>query len=237
MKLTEEKKEKILNTINSIREQSKQLEQTLDNVYTKPYDIDYEREFVNVCNDIQRSVKEAVAETGYYKNLETGYRAHYAPEELEGDASDLTELVSGEIARIENEIEDIKLSSPRPSYNITTKEEWLITVERAKTYFREVYEDAKAFNNEETDSTWKMNIAETVVIIDEHITNAAAGFMMGPVGIYKNTAIEALTHSFDSLEQMRRDILVKAKLRDMILYMTYERAGQYFWRGAFVNKE
>jgi len=237
MKLTKEKKEKILNTINRIREQSKQLEQTLNNVYTKPYDIDHEKEFVNVCNDIQRSVKEAVAETGYYKTLETGHRSYYAPEELEGDASDLTELVSGEIAQIEKEKEDFKRLSPRLPYCITTKEEWLATVEQAKTYFQQVYEDAKASNDAETDLTWKMSIAKTTVIFDESIVNAAAGFMIGPVGIYKNTAIEALPRVFDSLENMRKNILVESKLKDMILYMIFERSGRYFCRSAFVNKE
>ena len=58
------KKEKINSIIDRVKTQSDQLKQTLDKIYQEP-DIRHEKEFVNICNTIQKTVKEAVTETGY----------------------------------------------------------------------------------------------------------------------------------------------------------------------------
>ena len=62
--------------------------------------------------------------------------------------------------------------------------------------------------------------------------------MTGPIGLFRNKCVEAMTQKYPSLEEMKIFLFnVQCKTKDMVLYMTYEQNGTYYWRGAFVNKE
>lgn len=99
----------------------------------------------------------------------------------------------------------------------TTKEEWLKTIDSQKDFY----------NND-----------GRTLIMDEEIINAAKGFFLGPVGVFRNRTVAAEIQRFDNLFEMRIFLInVQCKTKDMVLYVTYEDKGVYYWRGVFVDKE
>jgi hypothetical protein len=98
-----------------------------------------------------------------------------------------------------------------------TKEEWLKAIDSQKDFYNN---DGKT------------------ILMDEEIINAAKGFFLGPVGVFNNKVIAAETQKFDNLFEMRIFLInVQCKTKDMVLYVTYEDKGVYYWRGVFVDKE
>lgn len=98
-----------------------------------------------------------------------------------------------------------------------TKEEWLKAIDGQKHFY---------------------NKDGRTILMDEEIINAAKGFFLGPVGVFNNKVIAAETQKFDNLYEMRIFLInVQCKTKDMVLYVTYEDKGVYYWRGAFVDKE
>jgi hypothetical protein len=255
MKILKDKKEKINSIIDRIKSQGDQLKQTLDRVYTEAHALEDEKEFVAICNSIQRSVKEAVAETGYYKDLATGYRAQYAPEELEGDVSEFADAVKAQFHDIEYpKVNRVYRIDP---YAQNMFDVALETVENptcaiTRTHPHENQEYTKEFWEETTrlyrdiDPTWKF-------IFDEDVIAAAKNFMVGPVTLWRSKPIVAETQRFPSFEALKESILKQAQDKDMVLYMTYETTHKtlgpapdyevvnetpmFIWRGAFLDKE
>jgi len=234
------KKEKINSIIDRIKNQSDQLKQTLDKIYQEP-DINNEKEFVSICNIIQKTVKEAVSETGYYKDLATGYRAQYAPEELEGDITPLSELVKVELTRIEEEVKEGNSSIPIDVPDVT-KEEWVEAQRGYQERYDKTHEDWVKYNEERNENghrkSFYMESHKTTVIQDEEIIAAAKGFMTGPVGLFRNKCVAAETQKYPNIHEMRIFLInVQSKTKDMVLYTTFEQNGTYYWRGTFVDKQ
>lgn len=229
------KKQEILNALGKIEEQSKQLSVILENLY-KNRSLDAEKEFINSCNYLQMLAKQAIALTGYYKNLSGVSRAHYAPEELEGDVQDVAELVDFELTTINKQIEEGNNANPI-SVDDITKNEWLEAMEKFKDRYKREYTEGKKTYEEGPKAEWMTKPTETNIILNDDIINAAKGFMVGPVGLFRNKAVEAETQKFDSLAEMQIFLLnVQCKTKDMVMYMTFEQNGKYFWRGKFVNR-
>jgi len=230
------KKEQILDVINKIDNQNKQLAEALEKVYTQPQNVEHEKEFISSCNYLQMLARQALGLTGYYKSLSGTPRPAYAPEELEGDESDISNLVSIEMTKIEKEVEEGNATNPICANDIT-KEEWFKAMDNHKIQIQKVYDEHKeVFDADKDKSFWPYPV-ETTILFDDEIINAAKGFMIGPVGLFKNKAVEAETQTFDSLHEMKIFLLnVQCKTRDMVLYMTFEQCGRYLWRGAFVHR-
>lgn len=229
------KKQQILKVLDKVEEQIKKLKHVLEDVYTFR-SLKAEKEFVNSCNYLQMLTKQALSETGYYKSLCGVPRRAYAPEELEGDEYDLSNLISIEMNRLEKQIEEGNKACPINELD-TTKEQWLESIEIAKTRYKEIYNETKEFYEEEDKSEWNTKPVETNIIMEDDIINMAKGFMAGPVGLFRNKAVEAITQKFDNLAEMQIFLYVQSKTKDMVLYMTYEQCGNYFFRGAFVDKQ
>jgi len=159
----------------------------------------------------------------------------YTPDELEMNISDISNFINAEINKLEEQIKEGKeykpIQEPDP-----TKEEWLQSVERAKTYYSKIYNEAKEFFDNNEDKSWCVEPVETHIILDEKIINMAKGYMIGPVGLFRSNLIEAIVQSFDNLSEMQLFLEVQSKTKDMVLYMIYEQAGKHFFRGNFVYK-
>jgi hypothetical protein len=236
------KKQEILKTLSKIEEQSKSLYSALEKVYENG-SIEDEKNFVNFCYSLQKLTKHAVDQTGYFKSLCGTGRNLYAPEELEGDASPLSDLVSVEMEKIKNEIDDGNSARPIKVPDVT-KEQWLEFIEDCRILYKEEHEKwMKLYNEKKQDGNSKewmvySEAEETKVVLDEEIIAAAKGFMTGPVGLFHNKMVEAETQRFDNIHEMKIFIInLQSKTKDMVLYQTYERNGKYFWRGAFVDKQ
>lgn len=258
MSTKEEKKIRILNALSRIEEQNKSLKQTLDKIYQEP-DIKHELEFVSMCNKIQKTAREAIAETGYYKNLESFKRDLYAPHELEGDATEFIDV-------IKSNIHDIEYPKVNRVYKINPQAENLFDVT-----IEPVAEPTRAISNDIEDQIYPREVWQecmdkfvndvpfggvnlrngTKIIFDEDIIAAAYTFMLGPVTALRKKAIVAETLRFPSFEELKEHILNEAKDKDMLLYMvcedTHKTYGEdltvinerpvFIWRGAFLDKE
>jgi hypothetical protein len=238
MKTNQDKKNQILKTIDKMEAQSKHLKQYLNIVYSDSHNIDHEREFVKICNDIQITIKEAVAHTGYYKDLQDARRNVYAPEELEGDVSSLSDLVNVEMTKIQEEIAEGNEAKPINEPNIT-KRQWMESQEKHKARYEKDYNDwAEFFADEKNqDNQFVTMPKQTNIIRDDKIINAAKGFMLSPVGLFRNSLVSAETQQFDTLSEMQIFLInVQSRTKDMVLYMTFEQGGKYYFRGTFVDK-
>lgn len=101
-------------------------------------------------------------------------------------------------------------------FNVT-KEMWLESLEHAKNIF------SKDENNKKT------------IFVDEDIVNAARDFMSTPVSLFEGKAVEACNVYRDSLEELKSWVNEESKRSKMVIYMTYEMNGKYYWRGALVQ--
>ncbi len=149
------------------------------------------------------------------------------PKDSESDISLISELVGTEMAQINNDMSDSNTVYPINVPDVT-KEEWLQYIEGRKVFYKEHCE------------YWGKSYTETLetnIVLDEEIIAAAKGFMVGPVGLFRNKAVAAETQRFDNIHEMKIFIInLQCKTKDMVLYETYERNGVYYWRGAFVKK-
>jgi hypothetical protein len=228
------KKEQILNIIDKIESETIVLKETIKKIYTtRSYEV--EKDFINSCNYLQMLSRQALKETGYYSNLSGVHRSKHAPEELEGDDYDLCKLVSVEMNRLEEQIKEGNTVNPIQEPDIT-KEQWLKAMDDAKATYKRMYENSKDFYEQAEDKSWHINPVETNIIMEDDIINAAKGFMVGPVGLFRNKIVEACVQKFDNLAEMHIFLFVQCKTKDMVLYMTYEQGGKYFFRGSFVDQ-
>lgn len=123
-----------------------------------------------------------------------------------------------------------------------TKEQWVDRQKDFKESFNQEYLHASLYFNKhitekgDLKNQWIKNPLKTTLVTDDEIISMAQGFMVGPCGLYKGKAIMAVTQRFDSLAEMKIFLKVQCKTQDMILYMTFERNGSYYWRGAFLDK-
>lgn len=251
----QDKKERILNALNRIEEQNKSLKQTLDKIYQES-DIKHELEFVSMCNKIQKTAREAIAETGYYKNLESFKRDLYAPHELEGDVSEFASSVTAVLDDIKDPkvARDYKLNLATPN-KFSVEEEPITEAEREdfKRKFSREIGDVNYSKEEWREIVITYNDISNRLIFDEDIIAAAKNFMVGPVTAWNNKAVVAHTLRFPSFEALKQSVLDQAREKDMILYLTYEtthktlgpapdyevvsEAPAFIWRGAFLDKE
>lgn len=123
-----------------------------------------------------------------------------------------------------------------------TRERWLEVVDQRPVWHRE-----------------DPGFVDQTLILDEDIISAAKNFMLGPCGAWRNKALMAETRTFDSLEELKENILKESQEKDMVLYKVYSyekveidwiigppktleeiknrpKTIQYAWRGAFVDK-
>ena len=141
---------------------------------------------------------------------------------LESDLTeeDEEEMVFKVFETTKTELSGIEQSFVQPKPILipdATKEEWLKAIDSQKDFY---------------------NKNGRTILMDEEIINAAKGFFLGPVGVFNNKVITAETQKFDNLYEMRIFLInVQCKTKDMILYVTYEDKGVYYWRGVFVDKE
>jgi hypothetical protein len=98
----------------------------------------------------------------------------------------------------------------------TTKEMWLESLEHAKNIF----------SKDENPKT---------IFFDEDIVNASSGFMAGPLSLFEGKAIAATIYSYASLEELKSWVREESSKSKMIVYMTFEMGGKYFWRGAIIK--
>jgi hypothetical protein len=228
------KKTQFVNILDEIYDHSKYLYRSLDNVYENQT-LETEQEFIKSCNHLQNLAKKALDATGYYKSLCGVKREIHAPEELQGDVEPFKNYVNCVMSSIEEELKEGKKVKPIEAPDLT-KEEWLKTIDEHKILYKKIYDESKEYFNKTEDKTWVITPVETKIILDDDIINLASGFMPGPIGLFRNKMVDAITQVFDNINEMKIFLLVQCKTRDMVLYMTYEKAGQFYWRGAFVYK-
>ena len=232
MKTLINKKEEIYKTIQKIKAQTAHLEQALDSLYTQGHTIDREKVLVSTCHDIQAAAKTVIAQTGYYKALATEYRAQYAPEELEGDSSDLKELVKVSLDDIEypkvNRVYKVNskanggfdiIEEPveEPTKAICTE---LEDQNFTRDEWQEVIKNSRSLCG--AGALFERSNEEHGVFFDEDIIAAAKGFMIGPVSIQRKKSIVAETYKFPTLAELKIFTLnVMCKTKDMILYTTF----------------
>jgi len=74
------------------------------------------------------------------------------------------------------------------------------------------------------------------IFIDDDIINNVKGFMCGPVGVFNNKLVEAATKIFISLQALKDWVQEESLKNDMVIYMTFEENGKYYWRGDIILK-
>ena len=138
-----------------------------------------------------------------------------------------------------------------PVYPNATKEEWLVAIENAKKHFQEEYDNTKQYNDPESKDNETFAKAFGLphnhffppvvlkeVFVDEDVLAQTKGFLLGPVGMFNNKAVQVdHTQKYDSLSEMVIFLHVQAKTKDIVIYLTYKEGDKYVFRGAFVDKE
>lgn len=230
MKTLINKKEEIYKTVQKIKAQTAHLEQALDSLYTQGHTIDREKVLISTCHDIQATAKTVIAQTGYYKALATGYRAQYAPEELEGDPSDIKELVKASLNDIEYpKVNRVYKINPEADGGFDIIEEPVEEPTKAicteledQNFTREEWQEVITNSRSSYSTVFERSNEEHGVFFDEDIIAAAKGFMIGPVSIQRKKSIVAETYKFPTLAELKIFVLnVMCKNKDMILYTTF----------------
>lgn len=138
-----------------------------------------------------------------------------------------------------------------PTYPNATKDEWLVAIENAKKHFEEEYENAKQYNNPDSEDNKTFAAAFGLphnhffppvvlkdVFVDEDVLAITSGFMLGPVGMFNNKAVQAgYPQKYDNIHEMLIFLKAQAKTQDIIIYLTYKEGDKYWFRGAFVDKK
>ena len=124
-----------------------------------------------------------------------------------------------------------------------TKEQWIKSNESLNDFFKKSLEENKKTLNDTVDAKVGSLFSPTYpfkeldIFVDDDIVNAAKGYMTGPICFFRNKAICAeVSKAYDTLEDMKKNILQICELKDMVLYMTLKTDGKYFCRGAFTDK-
>jgi hypothetical protein len=262
-KIENVKNDEILELLEQLQLKVYKLKLLFDDIVLNPDDrINLETEFRKECFRLTSTTWFLLENIGNWRSFigvppEQLGKPAYQPHEIEGDVSDLTGYVKSNLDSINSKRLDKKFEFDVPDI---TKERWLKDVESIVENMNNTFGRENKKTTPE-DLTYKPDLLNNKVIFDEAIINAAKGFMVGPVGLFRNKMIAAETQTFDSLEEMRIFLLnVQCKTKDMVLYMTYEyqkpdfgdvdpltltfeeqrnapKVTVYAWRGVFVDKE
>ena len=142
-------------------------------------------------------------------------------------ADDIKQSISEELASIN----DSFLQPKPPLLPDVTKEEWLQSIDSLKSKFQQQYENNKEKYPE-------LNIKQQEIFVDEEVVLLVKGFMCGPVGVFRNKAVEAtIVQKYDNIHELRIFIKLQAKTKDIVLYIIYKEDDKYCFRGAFLDKE
>jgi len=166
------------------------------------------------------------------------------------------EYLSSEKIKIVNK-DNIPVGETYPN---TTKEQWLKCTNGIVESYNKEFAEREEFVKTNPDVEFPLPILASNVFIDEEIVNAAKGFMVGPVGMFRNKPVVAESQVYPNIHELRTFLLnFQCKNKDMVLYMTYTQDRQDFgnkdpfkmtpeerenapmvkvhcWRGAFVDK-
>lgn len=162
-----------------------------------------------ICNAL-KSWEERVKHVRLHVDL---IESKVTPEILGNEVVGLTEYVGGVL----DEVNESRNHVPQYSVDNTTKKDWLKSV----NFFEYKFQSSS--------STKK-------IFIDDDIIENTKGFMCGPVGIFNNGAVEATTKVFASLQELKDWVVDESSKRDMVIYMTFEENGKYYWRGDLINR-
>jgi hypothetical protein len=195
---------------------------------------------VRIINDIIKNMKEleSTYSSGSLKNDRELYiitnhlkdwksRKTSVEEQLENlHNEEDPDAVVREIAKVSNyigsfldDIEDKKNQVTNHVYPNSTKKEWLETIE-----FIAAKSGSGTLPRKQD------------IFVDDDIIKKSAGFMCGPVGLFNGKPVEAgRPIEFDSLENLKDWVEEKSSNHDMVVYMTYEENGKFYWRGALVT--
>lgn len=242
MKEQNERNIKIEELIEKLQLDLYKLKLVFDDIKSNTEDrIKHELEFRKTCFAITSKTWMLMEDFGYGKQFcgvppEQYGEPMYDAKDMAPDAPeilDLKGLVQTTLDSISGKRVESKIEAPD-----ATKEQWFKAMESIQNQYNDhVDEDKERQKVTAQDLTFRPDFIYTNIIMDEDVINAAKGFMVGPVGIFRNQCVASMAgKSFSSLEELKSDILVESKLRDMVLYMVFEKAGQYFWRGVFVDK-
>jgi len=125
-----------------------------------------------------------------------------------------------------------------------TREQWDEAIKNQEEYFKVEYEQLKVWYAEALAEPSKFDWApfskteptKTEIILDENIISLAAGYMVGPVGLFRGRAVAAQVQQFDNITEMEIFLKAQAKFHDLVIYIAFKKEGKYFWRGALVQK-
>ena len=162
-----------------------------------------------ICNAL-KSWEERVKHVRLHVDL---IESKVTPEILGNEVVGFTEYVGGLL----DEVNEARNHVPQYSVDNTTKKDWLKSV----NFFEYKFQSSS--------STKK-------IFIDDDILENTKGFMCGPVGIFNNGAVEATTKIFPSLQELKDWVVDESSKRDMVIYMTFEENGKYYWRGDLINR-
>lgn len=112
----------------------------------------------------------------------------------------------------------------RSIYPDATKEMWLDALTKHKESLTKWYENNKGSS-------------QIDIFFDDEIISLAKGFILGPVGTFRDKMVGAAHHEFDSLDDLKNSLKKITSIRDIVLYMTNIDNGKYVFRGDFVDKE
>lgn len=134
--------------------------------------------------------------------------------------------ISEKLTAIENSFKDIE----RSSYQDLTKEQWLESINHTKNQFLRQYEESK-------EQYPNLGIKLKDIFIDDEVLSLVKGFMCGPVGTFRNKAVEAtFVQKYDNIHELRIFLKLQAQTKDIVLYMTYKEDDKFCFRGNFVDK-
>jgi hypothetical protein len=178
-------------------------------------------------------------------------------EQLDFNEDDATEFLN----TIKTEFEELEWLKSDKIYKLNKEGKFDVINYKLETPVRAIFSQLEDQNY--TREEWEDTIKDFVEPVrncnrnfyDEDIIAAAKAFMVGPVSVQQKKVIEAESRTFDSLEELKENILTEAKEKDMVLYWTYSyeklqlykgtfkliedapEVIQYVWRGVFLDKQ
>jgi len=130
------------------------------------------------------------------------------------DITYFSKYVGGVLDNIEDKKNDVNREHDVPN---TTKKEWMTSIQFIEGR-------TGAFTSKKT------------VFIDDDIMKRVEGYMLGPVGLFNGKCVAAQTKVFVSLQELKDWVEEESLTSDMVIYMTFEENGKYYWRGDLLNK-
>jgi hypothetical protein len=161
---------------------------------------------------------------------------------------------------IKNDVDDLEWGKTTRTYKVNKEGKFDVIDEKLETPVRRIFSQLEDMNY--TRAEWEDTVKDFAPehghkdnFFDDDIIAAAKAFMVGPVSVQNQKAIAAESRTFNSLEALKESILAEAKVKDMVLFLTftYEKLEfdettfkfiedgpkqiKYVWRGVFLDKE